>query len=182
MKQNKWVNFFLDDIKAANIMLREELYNHACFHAHQATEKALKGFLEENKVNPPKEHDLIDLTKRCQKIDNYFSNILSKVDFLNQFYIPSRYPTAFIGSTSTGMPSKNQAQKALEYAKEITDYCLEAIRQKAAEKEEKKEEHTENCQDKKNDIDRIKDIRRKIAGNENKPRPKMNEQDRGFDR
>ncbi|WP_422445326.1 HEPN domain-containing protein [Thermoanaerobacterium sp. DL9XJH110] len=154
MKQNKWVNFFLDDIKAANIMLREELYNHTCFFAHQATEKALKGFLEENKVNPPKEHDLIDLTKRCQKIDNNFSNILSKVDFLNQFYIPSRYPTAFIGSSSSGMPSKNQAEKALGYAKEITDYCLNAIRQKAAEKEEKQEIHNENRQVKKKDIDR----------------------------
>jgi len=28
MKQNNpWVDFFLDDIKAANIMLKEELYN-----------------------------------------------------------------------------------------------------------------------------------------------------------
>jgi len=135
MKQNKWVNFFLDDIKAANIMLREELYNHACFHAHQATEKALKGFLEENKIDPPKEHNLIQLTEQCQKIDGNFSNILPKVRLLNRFYIPTRYPVAPVGSLSIGMPSKSQAEKALGYAKEITDYCLDAIRQKAAEKD-----------------------------------------------
>jgi len=101
MTQNKWVSFFLGDLKAANVMFREEMYNHACFHAHQATEKALKGFLEENKIAPPKTHNLIQLTEQCQIIDVNFSNILPKVRFLNRFYIPTRYPIASIGSISS---------------------------------------------------------------------------------
>lgn len=183
MKQNNpWVDFFLNDIKAAEIMLKEELYNHTCFFAHQSSEKALKGFLEENNIVIPKIHNLMALNEQCQKIKSSFCELRPKLKFLNQFYITTKYPDTFVGSLPGGMPDKATAEKALGYAKEITDFCLDAIRQKATEKEEKKKGHAENRQDKNKDIDWIKDIKRKIAENDNKPRPKMNEQDRGFDR
>ncbi|MBT9148020.1 MAG: hypothetical protein DDT32_01789 [Syntrophomonadaceae bacterium] len=42
---NNWFDFAADDIKSGEILLREGMYNMVCFHAQQAAEKALKGFL-----------------------------------------------------------------------------------------------------------------------------------------
>ena len=78
---NPWVDFFLGDIKATNIMFREEMYNHTCFHAHQATEKALKGFLAENNIEIPKIHNLMALNEQCQKINSGFHELRPKLRF-----------------------------------------------------------------------------------------------------
>jgi len=43
---NNWFDFATDDIKAGEILLREEVFNMACFHFQQAAEKTLKGFVD----------------------------------------------------------------------------------------------------------------------------------------
>ncbi|WP_372503556.1 HEPN domain-containing protein [Acididesulfobacillus acetoxydans] len=45
MSTNNWLEFALDDLDGGEILLRENKYNMACFHAQQAAEKSLKGFL-----------------------------------------------------------------------------------------------------------------------------------------
>lgn len=123
MHSNKWLDIALDDIDSAKIMLREKKYNNVCYFSHQAAEKGLKGCLEDNKINPPRIHDLIELLKKCQNIDNQFSKFLSQARILNQFYIPTRYPVAPIGTTPMGMPYKSLAEKALNYAEDIVNFC-----------------------------------------------------------
>ncbi|KUO52308.1 MAG: hypothetical protein APF76_04545 [Desulfitibacter sp. BRH_c19] len=49
---------------------------------------------------------------------------MSAARILNQFYIPTRYPVAPIGSTSKGMPSKDIAEEALSIANNILDFFL----------------------------------------------------------
>lgn len=123
MYRNKWIDIALDDIDSAKIMLREKKYNNVCYFSHQAAEKGLKGYLEDNKINPPRIHDLIELVKKCQNIDNQFSKFLQQARILNQFYIPTRYPVAPIGITPMGMPDKSLAKKALNYAEDIVNFC-----------------------------------------------------------
>lgn len=124
---NNWLDFAFDDIDSAEIMLRESKYNNVCYFSHQASEKALKGFLEHNNVNPPRVHDLITLIKLCQNINNNFANFLPHMRTLNQFYIPTRYPDAPVGAISTGLPSKELSEKALNYAREIVDFCKKEL-------------------------------------------------------
>ncbi len=123
MPTNKWIEFAIDDIDSAYIMLREKKYNNVCYFSHQATEKALKSILYNNKINPPRIHNLVELIKQCQKIESGFSTFLLNVQILNQFYIPTRYPVAPQGSTPNGMPEKSLAVDALDYAKEIVEFC-----------------------------------------------------------
>jgi len=127
MFPNNWFDFASDDIRAGEILLREEVINIACFHFQQAAEKALKGFLVYNELSPTKEHNLVDLMRLCSKVNDDFKEMRVNAVALNQFYIPTRYPDAPVGSLSSGIPSKALAEEALEYAKEIFDFCLDAI-------------------------------------------------------
>jgi HEPN domain-containing protein len=124
---NKWLEFVLDDLDSAEIMLREKKFNNVCYFSHQAVEKVLKAFLEHHKMNPPHIHNLIDLLNQCGNINQEIPKLLPKVRILNQFYIPTRYPVAPIGSTPKGMPNQTLAEKALDYAKEIIDYVKAQI-------------------------------------------------------
>jgi len=37
---NKWIVFAQEDLKMAELALKEEIYNQACFHSQQCVEKA----------------------------------------------------------------------------------------------------------------------------------------------
>lgn len=127
MSTNNWLHFALDDLDGARILLRENKFNMVCFHAQQAAEKALKGYLIHNKVSSPRTHNLIELVNLCKKIDSSFSNFMVQMATLNQFYAPTRYPDAVVGISPKGMPSKDLSQKAFDYAHEIVIFCREKI-------------------------------------------------------
>jgi HEPN domain-containing protein len=122
-----WLTFAVRDINAGEVNVREDVYYVACFLAQQAAEKALKGFLINNNISHPRTHDLAGLCRLCSGIDNGFSNFKTKLALLTQFYAPTRYPDAAPGITSEGMPSKDTARKALNYARDIVDFCSERV-------------------------------------------------------
>ncbi|NLC67550.1 MAG: HEPN domain-containing protein [Clostridiaceae bacterium] len=121
-EEEKWFDFSADDIDSAEIMLKAGKYNIVCFFAHQASEKALKAFLVSKKLNPPRTHNLVDLTNLCARYDRSFKNILTAARMLNQFYIPTRYPFATPGMKMED-PGIEMAEKALDYAREIFSCC-----------------------------------------------------------
>ncbi|MBI5356440.1 HEPN domain-containing protein [Candidatus Collierbacteria bacterium] len=45
-----------------------------------------------------------------------------QIVFLNQFYIPTRYPDALPGSLPEGLPSIEVAEKAIVHATEIVEF------------------------------------------------------------
>jgi len=127
---SKWYEFAYDDIDSAKIMLKEGKNNNVCFFSHQSVEKAFKGFLVENNINPPRTHNLIDLCNLCIEINPDFKQFLPAARILNQFYIPTRYPIAPMGSTSKGMPGREIAEEALDKATNIVDYFVNLERAK----------------------------------------------------
>lgn len=124
---NQWLEFSIDDLDSAEIMLKNCKYNMVCFFAHQAAEKALKAFLVSQNHNPPRTHNLLDLLNLCIKYNRFFENLIPKARILNQFYIPTRYPTALPGMTPSGMPDIKTAEKAMNFSNEIFSYCKSAI-------------------------------------------------------
>lgn len=123
MPTNNWLDFANDDIEAGDILFREAKYNMTCFHSQQAAEKALKGFLVHHKVSSPRTHNLVELINLCDKIVSGFDVFRPQMATLNQFYAPTRYPDAIVGMTPSGLPNKDLAEKALNYAKEIIQFC-----------------------------------------------------------
>ena len=86
-----------------------------CFHCQQAAEKYLKGYLVfKNTVEPPKTHDLVLLRIECMETDIRFESISRACEVLTRYGVQSRYPNEM-------EITKNDMQKALEYAKQIRD-------------------------------------------------------------
>ena len=42
----EWLRLALEDSKTAQVLFKESIWSHACFHAQQAVEKGLKALIE----------------------------------------------------------------------------------------------------------------------------------------
>lgn len=95
--------------------------NLACFHAQQAAEKYLKGFLAHHALHVRKIHDLVTLAEECATVERSFSQIRDDAQYLGQFYIESRYPDDFI------LFERDDAEKALEAALRVKEFVLARV-------------------------------------------------------
>jgi len=63
-----------------------------CFHFHQSAEKYLKSFIVAHDLNFIKSHDLPALLKICITKEPSLTQLNPYCEFLNTFYIETRYP------------------------------------------------------------------------------------------
>ncbi|MDA8337308.1 MAG: HEPN domain-containing protein [Peptococcaceae bacterium] len=133
----EWLSFSQTDLEDGEVLFQRDRFTGACFHAQQAAEKALKGFMVYSNIPHPKKHDLIELNDLCITINTAFNGLREKLITLNQFYIPSRYPDAAAGMAPDGVPTKDLSRKALDYARDVFDFCSDrmkvAVQQKPPE-------------------------------------------------
>lgn len=124
----RWFQFADEDLILARAALKEGIPNQACFHAQQGVEKALKGFLRSKQRSVPRSHSLEELLALCMALDRTFSKLKGCCVTLDQYYIPTRYPDAFPGSSSKGLPTERDAEKAVKLLRETLSW----IRKKMA--------------------------------------------------
>ena len=128
-----WLEYSSDDLKSAEVLLKEEIYNMVCFHSQQAVEKLLKSLIAAYGREIPRIHNLIRLHKICEDLyDGKIDVDEEGLIFLNDVYIDSRYPADF-GILPAGQPSKDEAQKAYSYARQI-DAILRSLITKALDR------------------------------------------------
>ena len=63
-----------------------------CYLCQQSAEKYLKAFIFFKDIEPEKTHDLEYLLELCQRYNEAFSLLSTKVDLLNRYGIMPRYP------------------------------------------------------------------------------------------
>lgn len=118
-----WLARAHEDLAAGWLLLdKSDSANLACFHAQQAAEKYLKGFLAHREIHVRKIHDLEALLKECENLDSLFNTLHEAALFLSQFYTESRYPDDYIDF------SRQDAEKALKAAEEIEEFILKKIK------------------------------------------------------
>jgi len=66
-------------------------YNIICFHATQAVEKLLKGYIIHNGISIGKIHNLVDLLRQAIKIESSFSEIIDNCLILNKLLPNLKY-------------------------------------------------------------------------------------------
>lgn len=114
---SQWISFAEEDLRAARVLVREKIYNQACFHCQQSAEKMFKAALLSGGKGSPKVHDLNELFEKAVQ-----SGILfllpwrERMATLSLYYVPTRYPDAVIGSLPDGLPNKKDAEEALSIA------------------------------------------------------------------
>lgn len=119
---NSWITRAAEDIKVIEKLIVDPHFAHSvCFHAQQAGEKYLKGFLAYHGKNVRKVHDLTILIKDCAAIDPNFNELQEAADHLTQFYTEARYPGDIEEFTST------DAQQAAIMVQQIQKFVQQRL-------------------------------------------------------
>ncbi len=114
-----WFRFAEEDLKSAKILLKEEIYNKVCFHSQQCAENSLKAFLVSRRKKPPKTHSLIELLRLVAANHRGFQHFEAPCRRLDQFYLPTRYADALVGTLPEGLPMEKHAREAIEAAESL---------------------------------------------------------------
>lgn len=96
------------------------------FMLNKLVEKAIKALLLLQRDEPPRQHLLMRLAEMTPN-KLVLKKFKKELAFLDQFYIPTRYPAAFPGSLPEGLPNKDDATTALVYAQEIVGFVKEEL-------------------------------------------------------
>ena len=90
----QWLASAARDLRLAELALANmpPLAGEALYHAQQAAEKALKGFLVFSGTPYPLTHDLRTLLQRCEQLDAELTLAVRPAIGLTQFAVRFRYP------------------------------------------------------------------------------------------
>jgi len=117
---SRWLTFARQDLRVAELVLREGIYNQACFHAQQCVEKALKALISHSRASaPPKTHDITDLVNFLPA--DWLGDMKNDLLKLDDFYIPTRYPDALPGMLPEGLPLRSDAEEAVRLARTLLE-------------------------------------------------------------
>lgn len=118
----KWLDFAREDLRMAQLAMRDSLFNQVCFHAQQAAEKILKSLIIAAGVLPPKTHKLSDLLGLLTVAVP--DDLRRKLLLLDRYYMPTRYPDTVPGSLAMGMPDQADAEEALSASTNLNAWVL----------------------------------------------------------
>ena len=115
-----WFRKAFQDLRVGTLVLAAEppIVDDALFHAQQAAEKAIKGFLVWHERPFRKTHDLREVGGSAITIDPTLAPLLQQAVRLTPFAGVFRYPG------DTGEPTVEEAEEALTLAQEIFDAIL----------------------------------------------------------
>lgn len=128
-ESERWLTFARQDLRIAELAMGEGLYNQVCFHSQQCAEKAVKGLLAHQGKTPPRTHRLVDLLGLLDP--NPLAAISPEVWLLDRFYIPTRYPDALPGDLPEGLPDAQDAEQALDLARQTLERVEHILRDSA---------------------------------------------------
>jgi len=120
-----WIDFAYEDLRMAELALKEEIYNQVCFHSQQCVEKILKAFIEFKGKIHPQTHKLTDILSQIP--ESPFEDLRDGILLLDRFYIPTRYPDALPGSLKEGLPKESDAEEAIGVAKAIFEKARKVV-------------------------------------------------------
>ena len=120
----EWLSKADEDFEFASVILAEgkPFHPQICFHFQQAAEKYLKACTVLYDLEFRKTHDLTVILKSLLGREPGFEMLRDDVEFLNVFYIDTRYPVHWPITYS-----RDEAQKALEAASRIRDFVRKAV-------------------------------------------------------
>jgi HEPN domain-containing protein len=111
-----WFKKAEEDLKAAEILLKEESLGIAGFLLQQAVEKYLKGYLLSRGWELKRIHDLVDLLNAVVTYDKSFEIYRSTCQQITEYYTEERYP--FLDTSEL---TREEIETALTEVKNLRD-------------------------------------------------------------
>lgn len=121
---DRWLRQAEADLRMARVSMEAAGYEWACFQAQQAGEKALRAFAYD-KGRAEFTHSLIELVRQCQNWEASFHELEDAARFLDQFYVPTRYPNGLAGSIA---PTEFYTSKEAEQCISMSESILTAVK------------------------------------------------------
>ena len=122
-----WLEEALDDYFTAQDLYNLKRYSKAAFFSHQACEKALKALLIKRlkRYNPV--HSVLKLMEEAKRVVDVPDELMRRAQYLDRFFIPTRYPNAWPSGPPHKHYTQEDAERALEYAREILEFAKREI-------------------------------------------------------
>jgi len=126
-RSRDWLNQAHRDMRQAEVSLKEELYEWACFAAQQAAEKAVKALIQ-RLGGEAWGHSVAALMDALPENVRPF-DLREKALELDQAYIPSRYPNVHPVGFPGSLYTRVVAERLIGYAREIISHCQREVSQ-----------------------------------------------------
>lgn len=118
----RWLAQAERTLHTARFLLEGGFWAEVCFQSEQTVELALKAFLYWRGQRYVHTHSVQDLIRECGQEDAEFRQFQGYGEFLDRFYLTTRYPDAL---DEPGVPSENftetEARQALDYATAVIE-------------------------------------------------------------
>jgi HEPN domain-containing protein len=115
------------DLNHARHALDDADYDWACFAAHQAAEKAVKGLIL-SLGGEGWGHAVSRLLKDLQHKLAVTDNLIEAAQRLDKHYIPTRYPNGFDVGAPRDYYTAPEAEQAIDDAQHIYHFCQQSVR------------------------------------------------------
>jgi HEPN domain-containing protein len=127
----RWLDTAKDDLDSAKILMNSGKFAHACFHAQQAAEKAVKAIWYHEDIDPwghSIQRLIEDLQSENETIFNSIKEFIDPGRILDRFYIPTRYPNGLPDITPSMAFTRSDAESCIAHAKHILDCVFDLLR------------------------------------------------------
>jgi HEPN domain-containing protein len=117
---SQWLRKADDDLRLGDLALAASppVAWGAAFHAQQAAEKSLKGFLTSHGVEFEKVHSIDYLVDLCAKVDARVESVRCHASLLTDYAVEPRYPLP------RRDPTEAEAREALACARRVCEHVL----------------------------------------------------------
>ena len=118
----RWLKTAETDLDSAIILRKSTKYAHACFHSQQAGEKALKAVWYWSDKDPWG-HSIRKLINDLESVDQdtfkRIEDLVKSANFLDRYYIPTRYPNGLPDLTPDDVYMEEDADACITHANKI---------------------------------------------------------------
>ena len=121
-----WLDQAERDLKRAQLDVEHGFYEWACFTAQQSAEKAIKALGMRFGVDLWG-HSLTAMLRVLEENLEIPNNIERLAKLLDKYYIPTRYPNGFASGKPADYFTLEEAEEAVDAAREILRFCKGCI-------------------------------------------------------
>lgn len=123
-----WLKQAKRELENAEYEILGGFYEHACFLAQQASEKAVKAVFQ--KIGAEAfGYSVSGLIKKLSEHFNVDAELLRFAKELDKAHIPTRYPNAYPEGAPYEFYTKEEAKKLVEYGRKIVKFCESLLSQ-----------------------------------------------------